>query len=209
MCVEGILQDFDSQSASPVDGNRIRENASIAREQILRCRGITQHFLRISRGQKGSAAIVDAVAAVAAIERLVAPTARAQGVRIEIEPGPPSAAVRADEGELQNVLVNLMLNAIQACGPGGLVSISVQCGTETCIRVRDNGCGIEPEDRERIFEPFFSLRNGGNGLGLFLSLNAARQWGGTIRLESVPERGSTFEVTVPAVESGVRMEAAR
>jgi PAS domain S-box-containing protein len=208
MCVEGILRDFDSQSASPVDGDRIRENASIAREQILRCRGITQHFLRISRGQKGSVAIMDAVAAVAAVERLVAPTARAQGVRIEIEPGPLSAAVRADEGELQNVLVNLMLNAIQACSPGGLVSISVQSGNETWIRVRDNGCGINPEDRERIFEPFFSLRNGGNGLGLFLSLNAARQWGGTIRLDSVPGRGSIFEVTVPAVESGVPVEAA-
>jgi PAS domain S-box-containing protein len=208
MCVEGILRDFDSQSASPVDGDRIRENASIAREQILRCRGITQQFLRISRGQKGTAVIVDAVAAVAAVVRLVAPTARAHGVRIEIEPGPISAAVRADEGELQNVLVNLMLNAIQASSPGGLVSISVQSGKETCIRVRDNGCGINPVDRERIFEPFFSLRNGGNGLGLFLSLNAARQWGGTIRLESEPGRGSTFGVTVPAVESGVRIEAA-
>ncbi len=208
MCVEGILQDFDSNGASPLDRNRIRENASIAREQILRCRGITQHFLRISRGQRGSAAVVDAVEAVAAVERLVAPTARAQGVRIDIEAGPPSAMVRADEGELQNVLVNLLLNAVQACNRGGRVALSVRLGAETRILVRDDGCGIRPEDRERIFEPFFSLRQGGNGLGLFLSLNAVRQWGGTIRVDSVPGQGSTFDVALPGFGAGVQLGAA-
>ena len=208
MCVEGILRDFDSKNGSPPDEDRIREAASTAREQILRCRGITQQFLRMSRGQKSITGVVDAVSAVAAVERLAGPTARAQGVGIEIAPGPDSFMVRAEEAELQNVLVNLVLNAIQACDPGGRVSISVQAGTETKIRVRDNGCGIKPEDRERIFEPFFSLRDGGNGLGLFLSLNAVRQWGGTIRMESAPGQGSMFEVTVPSFEAEVQVEAA-
>lgn len=204
MSVEGILRDFDSNAA--LDWERIRENASIAREQILRCRGITQQFLRMSRGQKGAGGMVDVVSVVAAVERLVAPTARVQGVSITIDRGPSSAMVTADEGELQNVIVNLLLNAIQACKRGGRASVSVSSGAETRIRVRDDGCGIEPEDRDRIFEPFFSVRNGGNGLGLFLSLNAVRQWGGTIRVDSAPGQGSTFEVALPSVE--VAAEAA-
>ena len=66
------------------------------------------------------------------------------------------------------------------------------------IRVTDNGCGIAPDDQKRIFEPFFSLRKGGTGLGLFLSLNSVRRWGGDIHVESSPGRGSTFEVVLPA-----------
>jgi two-component system CheB/CheR fusion protein len=204
MCVEGILHDFASDGGARIDKDRIQENASIAREQILRCRGITQQFLRMSRGQKGGGGIVDALSVVDAVERLVGPTARTQGVSVVIEPGPSSAMVSADEGDLQNVLVNLLLNAIQACDRGGRVSVSVHPGPETRIRVRDNGCGIQPEDHDRLFEPFFSLRNGGNGLGLFFSLNAARQWGGTIRMESALGQGSTFEIAVPACETSMR-----
>jgi two-component system NtrC family sensor kinase len=68
----------------------------------------------------------------------------------------------------------------------------------------DDGCGIAPEDQKRIFEPFFSLRKGGTGLGLFLSLNSVRRWGGDIVVESTLGRGSSFEVVLPAA---VEMEA--
>ena len=97
--------------------------------------------------------------------------------------------VRADEAELQNLLVNLLLNAIQASKPGGKVVVATQGGDAVHIRVIDEGCGIAPEYRQKIFEPFFSLRQGGTGLGLFLSLNAVRSWGGDIVVESTPGKG--------------------
>jgi signal transduction histidine kinase len=106
--------------------------------------------------------------------------------------------VRADEAELQHTLINLMLNAIQACEPGGKVGLAVDAGEPVRIRVTDTGCGIAPDDQNRIFEPFFSLRKGGTGLGLFLSLNSVRRWGGDIHVESTLGRGSTFEVELPA-----------
>jgi signal transduction histidine kinase len=74
------------------------------------------------------------------------------------------------------------------------------------IRVTDEGCGIAPEFRQKIFEPFFSLRHGGTGLGLFLSLNAVRSWGGDILVESTPGRGSIFEVVLPAIHPGSERE---
>ena len=66
------------------------------------------------------------------------------------------------------------------------------------LRVIDHGCGIELETQKRIFEPFFSLRRGGTGLGLFLSLNFVRHWGGDITVTSTPGGGSTFDVVLPA-----------
>ncbi|MGA2856473.1 MAG: ATP-binding protein [Candidatus Sulfotelmatobacter sp.] len=199
MCVEGILRETPAGQGGQMDQARIRENATIARDQILRCRGITQHFLRLSRGQRHAGDIVDLGAAIAAAQRLVDPTARANSVEVAVQPFAATLHVRADEAELQNLLVNLLLNAIQASKPGGKVVVATEGGDSVHVRVTDQGCGIAPEYRQKIFEPFFSLRQGGTGLGLFLSLNAVRSWGGNILVESTPGKGSIFEVVIPAI----------
>ena len=202
MCVEGILRETPAGQDGQMDQARIRENAAIAREQLLRCRGITQHFLRLARGQRPAAGeIVDLNAAIAAAQRLVEPTARASSVNVVVHPLATTRHVRADEAELQNLLVNLLLNAIQASKAGSKVVVATQDGDVVHIRVTDEGCGIAPEYRQKIFEPFFSLRQGGTGLGLFLSLNTVRNWGGNITVESEPGKGSTFEVEIPAIHS--------
>ena len=196
MCVEGILRETSGDGA---DEAWIRNSASIAREQILRCRGITQHFLRLSRGQRGQGEVVDLGPVIAAVARLIEPTARAHSVRVEVRPAPAGMHVRADEAELQHTLINLLLNAVQASKAGGQVTVEAEAGEQMRIRVIDDGCGIAADDQKRIFEPFFSARQGGTGLGLFLSLNFVRRWGGEIRVESIVGRGSTFEVVLPAL----------
>lgn len=206
-CVEGILRETPAHQDGQVDQARIREIASIAREQILRCRGITQHFLRLSRGQRHDGGIVDLHEAIAAAQLLVDPTARAHSVQIEVRPFTTSLHVRAGEAELQNLLINLLLNAIQASKPGSKVVVGAHGGDAVRIRVTDEGCGIPPECRQKIFEPFFSLRKGGTGLGLFLSLNVVRSWGGDILVESIPGKGSMFEVVLPAIHPGPEREA--
>jgi PAS domain S-box-containing protein len=191
MCVEGILRDAGD--------DRLRDSASIAREQILRCRGITQHFLRMSRGAPGRDSVVDVAAALDSVRRLIDPTARAHSVAIHVD-ADTAGPIRADEAEFHNAIINLMLNAIQACRPGGRVDVSAALDRGSLrIRVSDNGCGIKAEDCKRIFEPFFSLRHEGTGLGLFLTLNFVRRCGGEIRVESTPGEGSTFELTFPAL----------
>jgi PAS domain S-box-containing protein len=209
MCVEGILRDTSAGENGKVtiDPANIRDVATIAREQILRCRGITQHFLRLSRGQRSSGDIVELDVAIAAVQGLIDPTASAHSVNVEVHPFPPALRVRADEAELQNLLVNLILNAIQASKPGSNVVFEATGGDTVCMRISDQGCGIPPEYQKKIFEPFFSLRSGGTGLGLFLSLNAVRSWGGDIRVESTPGIGSTFEVVLPAIQTGLQQEA--
>jgi two-component system, NtrC family, sensor kinase len=197
-CVESIQRDLKAMDRmEPEERRRLAESATIAREQLLRCRGITQHFLRLSRGQRSLGDLVDLEPTLAAVARLIEPTARDHSVAVRLRPMPPGIKVRLNEADLQHVLLNLALNAIQACGRDGEVVLSAEGGDPIRVRVADNGCGIAPEKQQRIFEPFFSDRRGGTGLGLFLSLDLVRKWGGDIRVESAPGSGSTFEVLLP------------
>ena len=199
MCVEGILR--DAQGAAPAPNEAwalVGERATTAREQVLRCKGITQQFLKMARGQASAPSIIDLHGAVAIAARLIEPTARTHAVRI-VQPAVFGGHhVRADEAELQHVLINLMLNAVQASPPASEVRIEIAQGDPMRLRVIDRGCGIPAEHHARIFEPFFSLRGGGTGLGLFLSLNFARGWGGDITFASRPGAGAAFELAIPA-----------
>lgn len=198
-CVEGILRQSPPGGHAEEELARIRESAAIARDQILRCRSITQHFLRLSRGQANSGDVVEAGSAIAAAVRLVEPAAQAHSVRIEMGTIAPGLQVRADEAELQHALMNLLLNAVQASPAGGTVEVAAQGGDNVRIQVIDHGCGISADNLKRIFEPFFSLRKGGTGLGLFLSLNFVRRWGGDIVVQSQEGAGSTFEIVLPSL----------
>ena len=200
-CVEGILRDSRPGRREATDWERVGQRAATAREQLLRCRGVTQNFLRLSSGKAPPGGIVGLEPTLAEVARLVEPTARAHAVIVEVEPRIPEVRVRVNEAGLQHVLLNLLLNAIQACREGGHVKMSVDDGDPIRIRVTDDGRGVPQEVRERIFEPFLSGREGGTGLGLFLSLNFMQKWGGGIRLEETTARGSTFEVWLPSLES--------
>lgn len=208
MCVEGILRDMAESGDGPIDKAQLGESASTAREQVLRCRGITQHFLRLSRGQTGHADIVHLSNTVAAVARLVDPTAREHGVRLAVIIGDGDLHVRADDSELQHVLINLVLNAIQSSPAGSTVTLQLATDSDVHVRVIDRGCGIATADQQRIFEPFFSLRRGGTGLGLFLSRDFVRHWAGEISVESTLGVGSTFDVTLPRAAAAAEMKTA-
>jgi two-component system, NtrC family, sensor kinase len=207
-CVEGILREATLTPDAAPDLSAVADSATIARDQVLRCRSITQHFLRLSRGQSSPGDIVDLGVVAAAAARLIAPTARAHHVTIDVAEAPAPIRVRADEAELQHALTNLMLNAIQACRPGGRVRVRPNPGDPVRLTVEDEGCGIAPENLKRIFEPFCSLRQGGTGLGLFLSLNFVRRWGGDILVTSTPGAGSTFAITLPPLPGTASPDAA-
>jgi signal transduction histidine kinase len=148
---------------------------------------------------------VDLAPALDAVARLIEPTARGHSVTVVLEPTTGSLRVRVNEADLQHVLLNLLLNAVQACEHGGRVTLGASGGDPVRIHVTDNGSGIPPEMQKRIFEPFFSARRGGTGLGLFLALDFVRQWGGDIQVRSTPGAGSTFEVTLPAAGAAVHL----
>jgi PAS domain S-box-containing protein len=179
----------------------VRAQVEVIRSEILRCRDITRQFLQISRGRSVRQELLDVPTIVRATLPLAAHLAKSAGVTLRVvESGTTPVAV-ANAGAVQQVLLNIVLNAVQASRPGGEVRVHWDAGPETCIRIEDDGIGMEPEVREKVFEPFFSRHPSGTGLGLFVSLNLARQWGGDLRVSSEAGVGSAFEIVFPGESS--------
>jgi signal transduction histidine kinase len=111
--------------------------------------------------------------------------------------------VNAISDHLKQVFLNISLNAIEAMQPdGGTLSISTTTDSsrqEVAVVIADTGCGIQPEDMLKIFEPFHTTKEGGSGLGLYICYEIVRQFKGRIAIESQPGKGSTFTVWLPLV----------
>lgn len=107
---------------------------------------------------------------------------------------------------LQQVVMNLILNAFQATSPGGLVSVTTRGeGAEAVISVQDTGCGIPLSHIAKVFDPFFTTQPVGKGTGLGLSIcyTIVKQHGGVIAVESVEQAGSTFTIRLPRADDAV------
>jgi signal transduction histidine kinase len=137
-------------------------------------------------------------------EALVAPQFAKKGVRYAHRPGDAELSVFADREKVQQIVVNLLANAVKFTSAGGVVELDWRVEDETLlVRVRDTGVGV-PEDKiEQIFEPFVQLRapgsvpTGGTGLGLAISRDLARAMGGDVTASSTVGIGSVFALTLP------------
>lgn len=118
-------------------------------------------------------------------------------VRLDLLPG--HIEVEADEGQIQQVLMNIMLNAAHACGPDGRINCRIRpIGIGARIEIEDNGMGIADEIRDRVWEPFFTTRAKGTGLGLAISKRIVEAHDGVIRLESKPGEGTRVMIDLAA-----------
>jgi signal transduction histidine kinase len=121
------------------------------------------------------------------------------GVRVTAEPGLSGTAASVDADGIRRVLINLLDNALEATPEGGSVTVrSASADGLLRIVVEDTGRGIPPGDRERIFQPYFSTKGRGTGLGLALSRRIVTDHGGTIRAEERAGGGTRFVVELPA-----------
>jgi signal transduction histidine kinase len=183
--------------------------------------GLIAGVLDYSRVEAGAATyrLVDVPVgeAVAEAESLVAPQLRAKGLGYAWSGAPPGLRVRADREKLQQILLNLLGNAVKFTdardgAPGRIeVACSVEeggagsepAGDRVRLHVGDTGAGIAAEELERIFEPFvqadqrLTRAHAGVGLGLAISRDLARGMGGDLTAESTPGTGSTFTLTLP------------
>ncbi|MEK6800046.1 MAG: protoglobin domain-containing protein [Planctomycetota bacterium] len=122
-----------------------------------------------------------------------------QRVRIECEAAVNSGQIVGDDGQLEHLVINLILNAAQASRDGGVVQVKVD-GAKEWVRllVRDDGVGMAKDVRERAFEPFFTTKSKGTGLGLSICRRIVDAHGGSIRLDSELGRGTTVTVDLPS-----------
>src|SRR5262249_51598886 len=121
------------------------------------------------------------------------------GLRVEIPDG-ARGAVSVDSDAVVPIIDNLLSNAIEALGgAGGAIDVALErrAESEVAVIVRDNGPGVNRAGVERLFEPFFTTRAGGTGLGLFLSAEMARRVGGELRYNRANPEGARFELRLP------------
>ena len=181
--------------------------ATIGRE-VDRLHAVTEEYLRFARLPKPVLASEDVNEILAGLAELLAPEMAAAKValRLELSAAP---AVRVDEAQLRAAFLNLLRNSREAMPGGGDVMVRTgplpEGGVE--VEVRDTGGGIPAEDLSRIFDPFYSTKEKGTGLGLAFALQVVKEHGGQIRCESTVGRGTAFFVRLPAApeeRAGVR-----
>jgi signal transduction histidine kinase len=197
----GILGCIESARAGSTDES-VLEDLTVANKTASRAAVLVKALLDVARPGTRALHSVDLAAVVDDVLRAAAPTARHR--RIEIAREEESRPrVLGDEGQLHQVVLNLVTNALQAADDDEQVAIAVrEEDGHGVVEVRDTGAGVPPEDRDRIFEPFFTGREDGTGLGLFISYGIVERHGGRIEVGDAPEGGARFTVRVPLALPG-------
>jgi two-component system NtrC family sensor kinase len=177
----------------------------IARE-TRRCIDIIKNLMRFARQETPQFRPVDANEAVGAALSIVDHQLSLHGIRIVRELGAGLPQVSGDINQLQQVLVNLAINAQQAMAGRGELTVRTRAGGgQVLIELQDSGPGISPELQKKIFEPFFTTKAAGQGTGLGLSVSYGiiESHGGRIEVRSSPGSGATFVISLP-VAAAVR-----
>ena len=185
---------------------------------------LTRQLLAFSRKQLLELKVVDVNAIVEDMERLLRPLI-GENVELSTVRGPEAAHTRADAGQLEQVLMNLVVNAKDAMPQGGKLTIQTQtvvvderhrggqqfihAGNYVLLSVSDTGMGMDRETQSRIFEPFFTTKEKGKGTGLGLSTvyGIVKQTGGYVMVQSEVGRGTTFQIYLPRTEAAAEQHA--
>lgn len=205
--IEMIFSDLKKKAILPeTDSKDLDETLAQLKDQIERCSKITQAILDFGRKSEPMEKDVDVGVFISQVSSMIAEKAAVQGIRLKKEISEETPLARVDPSQLQQVLVNLLNNAIDAiterhgCEGGELL---VQAGPDATgrvkISVKDNGAGISAENLKKIFAPFFTTKppGKGTGLGLYVCYGIVEGMGGTMEVESQRGVGTTFVVYLP------------
>ncbi len=218
----GIAHDFNNvlavvlASLSLVERQRdldplTRELVGNAAGASRRAADLARQLVTFSRGGTPSKR-VGSVATV--VKEAAAFCLRGSNVRVEVDIAPDLWCCEFDAGQASQVMNNLLINAVQAMPAGGVIHVDVRNvtveagavspaapGRYVCVSVRDEGLGIEPGHLERVFDPYFTTKSKGSGLGLATAHSIVTKHGGYLLAESAPGRGSTFRMFLPATDA--------
>jgi two-component system sensor histidine kinase HydH len=169
----------------------------LMQSEVARLNGIVEEFIALARPVAVKPVAFDTAELLHELHVLLEGEARAAGIAVSVV-APGGLVVVADRDQLKQVLLNLALNGIQAMRDGGALALGAQrAGAGVRLTVTDTGPGIAPEARARIFDPYFTTRPAGLGLGLTIARRLVEAHGGSIEVEASDARGTRFAVTLP------------
>jgi PAS domain S-box-containing protein len=217
----GIVMGFAQQLLSEFEPDTPNHQAlKIIDEETRRCQGIIQELLQFSRPKNADLCPTDVKLAIDKSLNMVANRLYRQKIEASVAVVDELPLISADPQQLEQVIINLFLNAIDAMPKGGHLRVKADIeasstdGAQVAVEVSDSGGGIDPNDLDKIFQPFFSAKKGkGIGLGLSITERIIKNHGGTIAVQSEPGRGTAFTIRLPLARElaagvdGVRAQA--
>jgi PAS domain S-box-containing protein len=217
----GIVMGFAQQLLSEFEPDTPNHQAlKIIDEETRRCQGIIQELLQFSRPKNADLCPTDVKLAIDKSLNMVANRLYRQKIEASVAVVDELPLISADPQQLEQVIINLFLNAIDAMPKGGHLRVKADIeasptdGGQVAVEVSDSGGGIDPNDLDKIFQPFFSAKKGkGIGLGLSITERIIKNHGGTIAVQSEPGRGTAFTIRLPLARElaagvdGVRAQA--
>jgi two-component system NtrC family sensor kinase len=205
----GLNAEMIVDEASGLPESRSRDEIlALARRvsgEVDRLTGITRQYLELGRLPSPEPRPTRLGALVRDVAELLGPDLSGRGIELVVETGGDGPEAALDRDQIRQVIINLVRNAAEAIEEGGERRVElrlVPSGDEVLLSVRDTGRGMEPGETERIFEPFYSTREGGTGLGLSLTRHVVDGHGGRIECFSEKARGTTFVITLPLARPG-------
>jgi len=185
------------------DADRLRAADRIL-SRLRHLERLVSDMLVFARGGGALLEEVSVTALLAEIRQALEPQLTAAACQLRVDNRAADTVLQANREALAGALLNLVTNAIEACGSGGDIRLEAALARDGQLelRVRDNGLGIAPDVQARLFEPFFTTRANGTGLGLAVVQAVARAHAGSAWVESAPGQGATFGLRLPARKQG-------
>lgn len=178
-----------------------REDVAEIEACAKRCKSIISRLSKFARQERGAGRLINVNRLIEETMEMMTYQIRKSGMEMQFENDEDIPEILADYGDLQQVFINLIMNAIQAMPDGGKISIttSAKGGRGVEVTVNDTGHGIPEDIIDRIFNPFFTTREAGDGTGLGLSVcyGIVKELGGSVTVESKVGSGSSFKIVIP------------
>jgi signal transduction histidine kinase len=171
----------------------------IITKEAERLNGLLTSFLNFARPRAPRLQLIELYPVLENVAALAAHASRARTNQIATRISDRLPRVECDPEQLEQVLLNLVINAIEASPDGEPVTIAAEPAVKKVwIRIIDQGCGVAPNDIDRLFDPFFTTKENGTGLGLSVAHQIVRRMGGSLLAQRNDDKGMTFSVVLPA-----------
>lgn len=205
----GILLYSTNLAKKVLEEGPLKEGLEVIINETIRCKTIIQELLEFSQDKEPKKTLININDIIEKALSILENEFRLQHIMVEKDLSSDMQDMLLDVNLMEQVFVNILLNAVEAIKDKGVITISSQMVPNQLhgkIEIADNGCGIPPENLNKIFEPFFSTKKKGTGLGLAVSYGIVQNHQGTLQVLRQPEGGTRFIVKLPSAQAATAIK---
>jgi two-component system NtrC family sensor kinase len=204
-CAEALEHRVDEGAFDGTEAvGDLAEYLELIKSEAFRCKSITTGLLDFSRMRTGDRHQIDVAEILKSSANLISHQKRGNGISINVDLGDDLQTIVGDGGQIQQAVIALGTNAIDAMPSGGTLTLrTYNQANSVVVEIEDTGVGIAPDNLSKIFEPFFTTKEVGRGTGLGLSVcyGIITDHGGRLSVRSNPGKGTVFTILLPVVSS--------